>query len=324
MTFRGTAIVMVGHQQGLGRSTLGDMLSTLFGDTNTESLELSAMLEDKGFNEWREKCFLIVEEAKALSGASRYDAYEKLKTYVDPRAGKVTINPKFGRKRVSPTNSSFLFLSNHVNALAIPENDRRFYVMENTLERGTPAFFTEVNQWLQEKDVDGMPAWARSVFRWLRAIDVDMEALLAPPVETAIKKEMAGASQSIMDFTLHSIVEPWPSKYICSQDIKKIFAHALLNRLEYDDKTQSRHVASLLSKLTTGYGQKGVCRSPEFTTLIRPRVITAQLKNGGHVEFPQAGEAPNIADITQAMKERVIDYNAIAIAVNDLLTSDDR
>lgn len=318
MSFRGTAIIMVGERQGLGRSTLADMLMTLYGRSNCESIELKDMLGESGFNEWRARCFVVVEEAKASSGTNKYDTYERLKTYVDPRNGKITINPKYGMKYEVYTQSSFLLLSNHINAVAIPEGDRRFYVMRNALTPATPRYFGQLNAWLAERDTDGQPSWARSVYRWLLQQPVSIEELTAPPPVTEAKGDMTSASASNLDFAVQAAIDIWPSIYICSQDIKRVLEHPILQKLEYDDKIQGRYVVSRVAANSKNYDH--AIRSPDHPHPVRPRVLHRDLAAQKHVPFYQLDTAALIYDL----KIRKLDFDAVALRVAEIMAENDR
>ena len=206
MSFRGAAIVMVAHKQGVGRSTMADMLKTLMGENNAADVPLATMIGDSSFNEWQEKPFIVSEETLTGDPKKFYNTYEKLKTFIDPRSRTITINPKFGMKRDVEVHGSYLFLTNHHDAIAIPEEDRRFFVLDNAHTPAPPSFFTAVNEWLTKLDSDGMPLWARSVYRWLQTIDVNLEALNSPPPRTQAKKAMVNASVNNLDFATKMII----------------------------------------------------------------------------------------------------------------------
>ena len=327
MSFRGTAIVMIGRQQGLGRSTLADMMGTLMGQTNCATVELAEMVGDSGFNEWREKCFVVVEEAKSISGNNRFDAYEKLKTYVDPRMGQqITINPKHERKREVVANSSFLFLSNHANALAIPEGDRRFYVMENTDERASPEYFMELNKWINQRDSDGMESWARSVHRWLVKLDVDHAMLVAPPKTTTAKAEMAGMSKNDIDFAVDTMLENWPSPYITAYDVYKVLHSPVLQRLEFEEGgSDKKFISSKVRGLSLEYNRDFKVRVDEHPSPIRPRVLKSQMADGVHVPFPKVGGGEFDKDaLRREVQARELDYDALATLVNAKMVENDR
>lgn len=254
-TFRGAALVMVALNQGMGRSTLADMIMTLLGAPNSASIPLDEILHPGDFNEWREKCFVVVEESRASGHDSdRYGSYEVLKTRVDPRVSTVTINPKYGSKREAHVYTSYLFLSNHVNALALPAGDRRFYVMENGDVPATPEFFDSLNRWLDQKDHDGMPSWGRSVFRWLSSRTVDKVALNAPPPVTEAKRAMVHASENILEATLDALVTWWPSPYVLPPLVDNVLNHPKLQGiLQYEPHKHRKHVNNHLKRYARTY-----------------------------------------------------------------------
>ena len=61
VAFRGAAIVMTTHKQGVGRSTLVDMIKTLLGEDDTMDMALSKLIKESEFNEWAAKPFISVE-----------------------------------------------------------------------------------------------------------------------------------------------------------------------------------------------------------------------------------------------------------------------
>ena len=100
------------------------------------------------------------------------------------------INPKYGSQRFSNVCTSYLLLTNHMDAIGELSGDRRVYVIYNTLAVGTPEYFTKLNNWLDIKDNKGRPKWALSVWRWLQTIKPDMQLLNSPTPLTEAKKEM--------------------------------------------------------------------------------------------------------------------------------------
>lgn len=254
MSFRGAAIVMVANTQGVGRSTMADMLKTLIGETNTVDVPLKEMLGDSQFNAWREKPFVVVDETLAADPKTFYSNYEKLKTLVDPRTSQVTINPKYGMQRSVTCNSSYLFLSNHANALALPAEDRRFYVIENAVVRAPPAYFTGIGDWMAETDDDGMPTWGRSVFRWLLTQPVVIEDLLAPPPRTVGKAAMADEALSNLDFAVIKLLNLWPLPYITTNQVYDVLRHPTIQGpLRFDDDVSLKYVKRGVIQGSTAY-----------------------------------------------------------------------
>jgi len=328
MSFRGAAIVMIADKQGVGRSTLADMIKTLLGGSNVADVPLKDMVGDSQFNEWQEKPFIVSEETLSADPKLQYNTYEKLKTFIDPRSRTITINPKFGLKRDAVAHASYLFLSNHVNAIAIPEGDRRFYVLKNADTPAAPRVFTHLNRWLKVKDDDGMPVWGRHVFRWLQTLEVDIEAMTAPPPRTTAKADMEGESLNNIDFAVNNLLSIWPDPYINATEVFSIFENPLLSGpLHFDDEANRKYIRRAVNMASTGYKCDGVRDVNGTGRVIRPRVLkTISLTGEGFVPFPIT--AKQTEDATEHLRghytQRTVNLEQLAEAVANALHEDDR
>jgi hypothetical protein len=220
MGFRGAAILMVAPQQGTGRTTLSDMLATLFDPVNTAHVPFPDLVREGGFNEWQEKPIVFTDETLAISGTGQYRVYETLKELLDFRPKATTINPKYSKKRVVDVHSSYLMFSNHVNALAAKANDRRIFVIENAHTPWPAEKFNALNKWLHELDEDGKPFWAKSVWRWLQKREVDLAAMLEPAPITNQKRQMLDATASLLDIAVRTVVDNYPLDLLNPYDVK--------------------------------------------------------------------------------------------------------
>jgi len=274
MGFRGAAILMIAKRQGTGRTTLGDMITDLFEKRNVEDVPFSEMLSDRPYNEWMESPIVITNETMAVSSGSRYKAYEHLKDMIDPPTKKVRINPKYGKQRVSTVHSSFLFFSNHEDALSVSEEDRRFYVLENAPTPETPEFFNDLNAWLDETK-DGRPLWAQHVWWWLQGRSVGMTELLAPPTATETKKSMMSATVSPIEIALDAALTAATNEYVTSDRMKRAL-EAVGGRIGLFDTPKWELVfRRLFTDRTTG------C-PPSFITVVdgkrvRPRIVSKRI-----------------------------------------------
>tara|TARA_R110000737_G_scaffold56892_6_gene81806 strand:- start:1775 stop:4303 length:2529 start_codon:yes stop_codon:yes gene_type:complete len=331
MSFRGAAIVMVANKQGVGRSTLADMIKTLLGATNVADVPFNEIVGEGQFNEWQEKPFIVSEETLSADPSKFYNNYEKLKTLVDPRSRGITINPKFGMKREVQAHGTYLFLTNHVNALAMPAEDRRFYVMNNALNPAAPQVFTALNNWLAKNDSDGMPSWGRSVYRWLQQYPVSIEELTAPPPNTEAKKDMAGASLSDIDFAVIKLLEVWPDPYVNASEIFRVFSNPVLaGPLRFDDDTKVKYVKRAVNDASTGYRLEGKTIWDTVNgTCVRPRLLNRFIgSNKTHVPLPMAGSKKDLvraqSELTTIYASRELDLAGIASSIANALREDDR
>jgi len=272
MGFRGAAIVMVAQRQGIGRSTLATMIEHLLGGVNVRNEPFEKVVGETQFNEWLEAPFVVSDETLNTGGLDNYRTYEKLKEIIDPRPKIVTINPKYGKQRRSMVHSSFLFLSNHSNALAMSEDDRRFFVISNPHTPAEPEYFMKLNEWLSQYDREGKHEWARHVFRWLNERKVDMKGLLAPPKQTAAKAAMIQESRGDIDAVSEAVTNCWPCEYIT----KKQFTHAIeffASRIDlYELKNAKAQISRVFSSMTYPLAESALMKLDGKPT--RFRVIT--------------------------------------------------
>lgn len=323
MSFRGAGIVMVANKQGVGRSTLADMIRTLIGPPNVADVPLTEIVGGSQFNEWQEKPFIITEETLSANPDNFYNHYEKIKTLVDTTPKMVTINPKFGLKREVKTYGSYLFLSNHANAIAVAEGDRRLYVMNNAPRPETPAYFTTLHKWIGALDDDGLPTWGRHIFRWLQTLPVDIEFMTAPPPKTQAKIDMAGAALSTIDFAVLKLLECWPGPYINAAEVYQIFSHPLLaGPLRFDEDTNKKFVKNAVNAASTTYGFTVTDSSLNKT--VRPRVLIEKEEGAVKVPGNKTGVAKSKALLTRVYAKRVLDHAALAEKVVAALHEDDR
>jgi hypothetical protein len=205
---RSYATVMVAEDSfGIGRSWIKDMLmAVLQGHVNTVSL---AQLIGKGtsaeqtYNDWMAGCqFLVVEEAKD-SGLTRddfYHGYETFKQMVDTKVNQnVRINPKFGRTRMEDVYFNALILSNHADAMALPDGDRRVFVVENPTKRRDYEYYDVLTSSLK----NGEPA---RVYWWLMHRDVSSFDHVYPPM-TQAKSLMIESTRAPSDAIFDHILE---------------------------------------------------------------------------------------------------------------------
>ena len=192
--FRGTGIVMVAESFGVGRTTLGNMLSELFGLQNSVNVAFDTLLNPNEYNHWEDKQLIVVSEAKETAAISEsrgaYRAYEALKQRVDTTVTETTLNIKFQPHRRVKVVSSYLILTNHTNAVAVPANDRRLTILRNPDMPAPQAYFNELNQWIGERDEHRRPVWAKHIWRWLADYEVSDHDALMHPLHTESKTQM--------------------------------------------------------------------------------------------------------------------------------------
>jgi hypothetical protein len=320
MGFRGAALVMVAPRHGTGRTTFTDMLETMFGNVNVTKVEFEDIITEKTpFNEWMASPLVMTNETlNSGAGFNFFRAYEKLKGVVDTRPQPVVINPKYGQKYTAIAHSSFIFLSNHANALALDSNDRRFYVMRNASEPASPEYFTELNRWLNEGvGAQGDPDWCPVVWHWFKQREIDIEKLLAPPPVTAHKRQMMLASQSNQDALAQGVLSVWPVPFVSVQDVMRV-AMTMADRIRLHNITNGEGVVKRLiqSHLTSFTTDNRVVLDGKQ---IRPKVITRRMSELDPCLNPHVPTSEEGKKMLRAMMAEPLDYAKIERDLSDAL-----
>lgn len=119
------APIIVGVQ-GDGKTTLSKMLGAAMGHQNVSPVSPESMFSE--FTGWAEgSCVKVLEEIR-VHGNSRHNAMNKLKPLITNDQVEIVRKGKDGKQVVNVTN--YLALTNHMDALALDEGDRRWGVFK--------------------------------------------------------------------------------------------------------------------------------------------------------------------------------------------------
>jgi hypothetical protein len=211
----GTAVIFVADTEdgtregtfGTGRGLLFKVVHRLYGEQYARSQSFSILEGSSGqsvFNDWMHGSILVtVDEAKTSPTAHRRGeksaTYEVLKDLVDPAPKRHTFNGKYKVTFDGMSYCSFWVASNHADALAIPENDRRFTVLRNG-RAITPEEAKAFAAWSDD------PASIAALSASLAARDLTGFNMYEP-LETAGKAEMAEMALSDVENLLRDMAE---------------------------------------------------------------------------------------------------------------------
>lgn len=183
-----TAVVLWGRAQGTGKTFIGETMQRIYGE-NYATIGNEQIASS--YNGWAEgKQFIMGEE---ISGMDKRGMMDRLKAMITEE--RVYLNIKYIPGYFLPSHANFYLVSNHPDALALDENDRRFFV-HATPETPLPDdFYTEYRQWLKESDGEG-PAALRWYFEHLDLGDFNP---MSRALKTHAKLEMVSDSMSEME-----------------------------------------------------------------------------------------------------------------------------
>ncbi len=191
--------------QGVGKGWIAEVLKNLVGRQNYSVVVPKNIKSD--FNEYMfEKTVCLIDELKT-NGREQFDLVETLKNIITET--EIEVNIKFGVKGTYPVYPNILCFSNHINALPIPEGDRRFWVYRVEAPAKAANYYVKLFQWLH---TDG-PA---HLYQWLTNYDLGDLCITAAPAMTAAKAEMVEAFKHEIEIMLTDAIEDREGPFISS------------------------------------------------------------------------------------------------------------
>lgn len=190
----GTAWVMHGVQ-GSGKSLfIKSVLSPIFGSSHVKNVQFSMIAKPyNGFLE--DAMFVVFEESdtKAVGNAEALD--QKLKHWITDEI--VTIEEKRVTMYQAKTFCNFIFFSNNMSPVLMPNDDRRYNVCERQGERWYPT----PNELKVLADGSELEAFVDVLSRW----PVD-ELMVTKVIETKAKRDIHEATTSINQLIAEAIM----------------------------------------------------------------------------------------------------------------------
>lgn len=205
--------VHISRQHGKGRNWISSVLTRVWSGYVGASLDLAPILERKFNDGISRKILAIVDEINEGGNAS-YRHAQALKQVVTEEIRHV--NPKYGRKRHEYNHCRWLIFSNHIGALPLTDEDRRFWVVSHD---GTPkdgAYYSRLYGALADRD------FIMSVAEFLRQRDIAHFRPGEHPPMNAAKAELVAFSQSEDDVILKEVAARWPVDLILSHELESL------------------------------------------------------------------------------------------------------
>lgn len=125
------ALVLVG-EQGVGKDTAISMCGPAIGEWNIESI--GPEIVESPYNDHCAKVLVIISEAASAQDMSKWSFNEKIKVLIAGTPDQMRINPKYGKKYAARMHCGVIITTNHLNGIYIPQDDRRYDVIQCPLK----------------------------------------------------------------------------------------------------------------------------------------------------------------------------------------------
>jgi len=209
----GPAVVLVAHGRfGTGRGTLTDLMKKLFGSSYVREMSydmVAGRTYQSQYTDWAaDKLMIVVSESSETdAGGSTYAAkqntYEHLKSMVEVNMVERTFISKTRAAFTAMACASTIIATNHMDALPIPEGDRRFGVLGSGEPR-EPEYWERLRRWMDHQP--NIAAFAAA----LLAVDLAGYSPYAAPPMTESKRAMVDSSKSDLDRAIDLAIANMP------------------------------------------------------------------------------------------------------------------
>lgn len=189
--------ILFGQLKGTGKSLLGLTLMSIYGENGAEITD--TQLEDERNVFAAEKQFVLANE---VTGSDKRTMVGRLRNLITQHT--VVINKKYQPDYVVRDTINYFFTSNHIDAVYMEDDERRFFVHEvlgpkliDIDNRKVQAY----DKWLKSGEA------ASAVFQYLLNVDLKGFDPTAPAPNTASKAAMVSASRSELENWCHKLKE---------------------------------------------------------------------------------------------------------------------
>jgi hypothetical protein len=150
------AVLLISEAQGVGKTTLCNILAALVGEHNTSFPSQSSILNGNYTGWIANKRFIVVNEL--FDGGSG-------KSFVNSMKDKITddlveVNIKYQPQYTAPNRSHFIFCSNEPLPAFFPKQDRRWFIPTVTEKIRSRAYWKALRDWLDNGGLAITHQWA--------------------------------------------------------------------------------------------------------------------------------------------------------------------
>ncbi|MGJ0578037.1 DUF5906 domain-containing protein [Xenorhabdus bovienii] len=217
---------------GTGRGWVIQLMEALLGSWNCTRAKMDVVCKNQFHDYLYHSLLCTVDEVKE-NIEKRYSVNDQLRDLLtEPR---FEVNNKYGKKMTMDIFTGFLFFSNHIDALVIPEVDRRIAVFGGPDFLQGDSYFKQLYQALKD------PEFIAQVYWYLMRIDLDAFDWQRAP-ETEERKLMIESGRSDIEKALLDLLENPLTPAMTYQQI----VTELVKEIGLDSQFNDKQIAAIL------------------------------------------------------------------------------
>ena len=233
------AILLYSPHHGVGKGWFADVMSEMVGRHNASTCSAEQLSgQGSAYNEYMYQSVLtLVHEVRAKN---RFEMTDRIKNLITEPWQH--INLKYGAQGTKQVFNNFLFMSNHPDAMAITDEDRRVDIIQIDAEPRDAAYYQGLFTWLKDRSN------LNHLFTYLHARNLSKFDPSIRPQKTVHKQAMIDASRTELETILFDGIEG--RDLILAKDIlqwKDIYRYIEaemydgMRKLNASEKNQVRH-----------------------------------------------------------------------------------
>lgn len=213
---------------GVGRGWIVDLMDNLMGSENCSCTTMHELAgRGGGFNEHLNNTRLcsLPEVYEKEKGTSKYSINAEIRsTLTDTR---LQLNTKYGFKGRKRVYTSFFMMSNEVDCLIIPKEDRRMFVMNAKIELMPEEYYGALHEQLDNKQ------FLREVFWYLNRLDITRIRRMVRAPENEARAGLVGMGLSKTETQFNTLIDK-PIGLVWTCQLVQVYVNILEKREGYD------------------------------------------------------------------------------------------
>lgn len=122
--------VLLQGAEGCGKTFLVEALSAMLGQGHVGIVDINAI--KSGWNDWAYGSQVVAIEEVRVAGQNRYEMMNAIKPLITN--SRISINERFVSSQVVRNNTNYMLFTNHHDALALTDVDRRYFILKSALQ----------------------------------------------------------------------------------------------------------------------------------------------------------------------------------------------
>lgn len=229
------SILHVATAHGTGRGWVSQLMEKVLGPWNCARARMKILCDNQYHDYLYHTLLCTIDEVR--ENDKRYEVNDKIRDVLtEPR---FEVNRKYGRKMTIDIFTGFLFYTNHYDALALPEEDRRIAVLGGPDVEAGEDHYAHLYGALSDSDFIAQVYW------YLMGVDISRFNWQRAPM-TKERALMIESNKSDVEAAVLAVLENPPVPAMTYQQV----VNEVLKEVGFDVEINQKHITRVLKEKT--------------------------------------------------------------------------